>query len=232
MRRTALALLATLLIPSSLLATSRRPDGEYWRALEPSERAELAQGIFIGIFMGSSYGDLSTENALKLTLKSSNEEAVAKLDAFYEDPLNRPIWIESAWIVAAARVHGRPEEEIAKIVAELRAAVAGKASQPPKPLPTKHPEVYEIALEFAGKSKTLAAAFGESIEFFNEQANAWALGPDQGEAYVSMQVKGSKATGRLNGHAKRSGGIWVYDSLEVLVVETADTVDLLTDTRD
>jgi hypothetical protein len=231
MQRHFLALFAALLLAPSLIGSSR-PDGEYWRALAPSERAELVTGIFIGIFMGSSYGDLSTEQALKLNLKTTNEEKIATLDAFYEEPLNRPIWIESAWVVAVARQEKRPEEEVTKLIADLRAAVAGKAPKPAKPLPTKHPEVYDIARKLAAKSKTLQAALGEDIEFFNEAANAWAMGPDQGEAYVSMHVRGSKATGRLNGHAKRSGGIWVYDSLEILVVETADTVDLLTDTKD
>ncbi len=208
---------------------SSRANGDYWRSLEPKERWQLAHGMLLGLMMAHSYGDLTTETATKLYLKMSLDDAVVTFDRFYAEPKNRPIPVEAAWMVEVARGAGVSPEALQKMVEGLRAASAGKAPPGAAPLPTKYPEVYDIALNHAERSQKLKEVFGDDIIFENERVNAWALGPDQGEAYVFFDVSGADRAGRMNGHAKRVAGKWVYDDLQVLVIGSGDIVNLLTD---
>jgi hypothetical protein len=234
-------LLLSLLVPTTFVlaqtATERTPsrssrtDGEYWRSLDRKERWQLAHGVLLGLLIAHSYGDLTTETASKLYLKMSLDDAVIAFDRFYGEPKNRPIPVEAAWMVEVARGAGVAPVAVQKLIEDLRATSTGKAAhQLDTQPPTKHPEVYDIALNHADRSKKLKGLFGEDIVFENERANAWALGPDEGEAYVFFDVSGGNHTGRLNGHAKRVSGKWVYDHLQVLVIGTGDIVNLLTDT--
>ena len=223
---------ARLVVGSDKQHTGSRPNGEYWRALSKPERSQLVIGMFVGLGMGASYGDLSDEVLRKVRPRMTFDQIVSAFDSFYSEPLNRPIPIESAWIVSATRDAEVSEETIAKLVGDLRAVSTGKAPASTQPPPTKHPEVYDIALNHADRSAEFRKAFGTEPEFTNERANAWALGPDQGDAYVFIDVSGSSATGRLNGHAKRSGGRWVYDDLQVLVIGSGEIIDLLKDTKE
>lgn len=211
---------------------SAKTDGDYWGSLNAKERRQLLHGMFIGTWIASRYGDMSTETASKLSIRMSLDDAVKSFDAFYREPLNRPIGFEEVWFIHAARANDVPEETITKLIGDLRATLAGKAPPLTEPLPTKHPEVYDIALNFADRSKVLRELFGDDIEYANERANAWALGPDQGEAYVFIDTASSKATGRMSGHAKRIGGKWVYDDLQVLVIGTGEIIDLLKDSKE
>ena len=223
-------LIALLLLIATTLGAASGPDGDDWRSLGPKEKRQLTLGIFLGLTMGASYGDMTHETATRLYLRMSQDEIVATFDRFYEEPLNRKIPLTAVWMVSAARGSGVDEETLKKTVADLRAAVSGKAPASATPPPTRHPEVYDIALHYADRSKKLRELLGDDVEYSNERANAWALGPDQGEAYVFFEVASSKGTGRMNGHAKRIGGKWVYDDLQVIVIGTGDMVDLLRDT--
>jgi hypothetical protein len=211
--------------------TNARPDGEYWLSLKRAERLQLITGMFTGISMAISYGELSTEAGSKLQLDMTFDEIVATFDTFYSEPRNKTIRIESAWIIGVMRHAGVQEQVISKLIGDLRGVANGNLPDRSEPLPTKYPEVYDVALNYVDRSKVLRELLGGEIEIGRKRANAWALGPDQGEAYVFVDVKGPKAEGRLNGHAKRSGGKWLYDDLEVLVIGTGEIVDILQDTK-
>lgn len=223
-------LLLVVLVAAPFAQSSWRPGGEYWTSLDSKEKSQLVHGMVLGLMMAQSYGGLTSEAASKLWLKMSQDEVVAAFVRFYAEPKNRKIPLEAAWMVEATRGAGVSAEVLAKLVEDLRAASSGKAPATATPAPTKHPEVYDVALNHADRSKKLKELFGEDIAFENERANAWALGPDQGDAYVFFDVTNGELTGRMDGHAKRVGGQWVYDSLRVLVIGTGDIVDLLADT--
>lgn len=212
------------------MQTGSKPNGVYWLSLDRDSRRAMLEGIFTGLAMGMSYGDMSTETGAKLIRTGMTfDDLITTFNKFYSEAPNRRIPIESAWLFAVARAADVPEESVSKMVGDLRAVVNGDAQPSVGVLPTKHPEVYDIALNHAERSKTLTIHLGAEWEASNERANAWTLGPDDGHAYVFIDLTGPKGAGRLNGHAKRVGGRWVYDSLDVLVIGTGTTVDILGD---
>jgi len=132
MRRAFFLVLVLTLLSSQAMAQEKR-DGNYWRTIGETEKLDILLGIFDGMSL--------TENIISIVLKQeytictdviesimrqtshflddlTTAQIAARLDAFYEDPQNRPIPIYwSVWVVAR---ESKGDKNVGKFVKELR----------------------------------------------------------------------------------------------------------------
>lgn len=95
----------------------------------------------------------------------------------------------------------------------------------------KNSEPYKHALTQVQNSPQAIAVLGEPIEPGWLLMGSINLSGSSGSADLSIPVEGSKASGRLNVVASKSGGEWTYSALRLTSDALGQPLDLLSETE-
>lgn len=93
----------------------------------------------------------------------------------------------------------------------------------------KGSEVYGQALYTAQTDTAVLAAMGAPIEDGFMVTGNIEVSPSSGYADLIIPISGPKGSGAIYAEAEKHGGEWYFDTLEVVVEETDQWIDLLGD---
>lgn len=91
----------------------------------------------------------------------------------------------------------------------------------------KESDAYKEAMQRAQASPAVQEALGTPIEDTFFVGGSISIENGNGEAHFAAPLKGSKTQGVLNVNATKSGGIWQFHTLNVVVPATNQVIELL-----
>lgn len=93
----------------------------------------------------------------------------------------------------------------------------------------KSTEVYQTALFEAQTNPAVIAQLGNQIEDGLMFTGNMEVNPTSGYADIVIPISGQMGSGSLFLQAEKANGIWEYYTMEVVIVETGEFIDLLDD---
>lgn len=93
----------------------------------------------------------------------------------------------------------------------------------------KSTEVYETALFEARTNPAVIAELGNQIEDGLLFTGNMEVNPTSGYADIVIPISGQMGSGSLYLQAEKTNGIWEYYTMEVVIAETGESIDLLGD---
>lgn len=93
----------------------------------------------------------------------------------------------------------------------------------------KSTEVYETALYEARTNPAVIAELGNQIEDGLMFTGNMEVNPTTGYADIVIPISGQMGSGSLYLQAEKTNGTWEYYTMEVVIAETGESIDLLGD---
>ncbi|WP_353777320.1 cytochrome c oxidase assembly factor Coa1 family protein [Winogradskyella sp. 3972H.M.0a.05] len=88
-------------------------------------------------------------------------------------------------------------------------------------------EPYEYAVTTAKTNETVINILGDNIEPDGMMSGNISYSNNDGEADITIPIKGSKGEGSVSVKAQKTDGEWYYEALYVTIKETGEQVNLL-----
>jgi hypothetical protein len=88
-------------------------------------------------------------------------------------------------------------------------------------------DVYKQAMAQAAASEPVRAQIGNPIKADWLIAGELKVNGDRGSANLSIPISGSRGRGTIRAVASKSGGVWRFSSLQVVVAGHRSVIDLL-----
>jgi hypothetical protein len=85
----------------------------------------------------------------------------------------------------------------------------------------------EYAFEQAAKNRQIIILLGDSIEQKGITSGSINLSNSDGNADLSIPIRGKKGKGKIRVVATKTDGEWVYEKLYVIIKETNEKINLL-----